>query len=248
MTDRALVIEYERGLVEAAVLASLRGHPAEHAFLIERDCLYEIADPEARDDAFESLHRVWFEGLGLDQPLLVVLAEHPEIAARCGRCIVSRTLVAREESADLLVAPPATPTILVRVRTERLSVPDCVLTFLRHELLHVADMLDPAFAYEPRLPSSAGGPLGDRLLAERYRVLWDAFVDGRLARAGHAPRAVRAGRFEEFVRAFPELGDDGPAVFERFFDATCCTHGDLVALGRRTSGGPPPAPIVAPGY
>jgi hypothetical protein len=232
-SEEALAVEYERGLVEATVLAALRGHPAEPAFLAERARLYEIADAEAREEAFASIHRLWFVGLALDQPLLVALAEHPGIAARCRRCIVSRTLVAREESADLLVAPPAPPTVLVRVRAERLSAPDRVLAFLRHELLHIADMLDPAFAYEPR-PPRAEGPLQERGNTERYRVLWDAFVDGRLTRAGHLEAAARAVRREDFARAFPELGAGTEAAFARFFAATALTHADLVAFaGRR---------------
>ncbi len=239
-------VDYERALVEAAVLAWLGGRPEERAFQAERDGVYEIPDPEAREAAFAALHGAWFERLRLDRPLPKALAERPEIAGRCARCIVARVMAARDESADLLVAPPALPTLLVRVRAATLCVPERWERLLRHELLHVADMLDPTFDYAPRLPSSPEGPAHDRRLAERYRVLWDAYVDGRLARAGWAPAQAREARLEEFARAFPELGDRAAAAFERFFDAARRTHADLVAFAQSAGAGQPVAFSAAP--
>jgi hypothetical protein len=235
-------VDYERALVEAAVLAWLSGRPEEEgAFRAERDCVYEIPDPEAREAAFAALHGAWFERLGLDRALQKALAERPEIAGRCARCIVARVVAARDESADLLVAPPALPTLLVRVRAATLCVPERWERLLRHELLHVADMLDPTFDYAPRLPPSPVGPAHDRRLAERYRVLWDAFVDGRLARAGQAPAEAREERLSDFARAFPELGDRVPAAFEAFFDAERCTHAGLVAFAQSAGAASPTA-------
>ena len=66
--------------------------------------------------------------------------------------------------------------------------------------------------------------------ADRYRVLWDVFVDGRPARAGLAPAMVREERLAEFARAFPNMGDLTEAAFERFFGAARCTHADLAAF------------------
>lgn len=248
MTASRPVVDYERRLVEAAVLASLGGRAEERLFLGERDRLYEVADPEAREEAFAALHGAWFARLGLGQPAQAALDERPEIEGRSRRCIVARALAARDEAADLLIAPPEPPTILIRVLTGTLCVPDRFRRFLRHELLHIADMLDPGFGYEPRLPGSGGGALRDRALAGRYRVLWDAWVDGRLARIGWAPAAIREERFAEFARAFPELGDRAPEAFDRFFGAARCTHADLVAFAARSSDEAPrsPCPLCGP--
>ncbi len=219
--------EYEPALVEAAVLAALRGHPDEPALHEERDALYGIADPDAREMAFAGLHARWFERVGLGEPLRKALAERPEIAERCGRGIVARAPAARVEGADLLVAPPARPTLLLRLTPETLSARERAVRLLRHELLHVADMLDPGFGYEPRL--GAGAPLLDSGRQERYRVLWDASVEGRLVRSGLAPSTVRAERLREFTRAFPALGLRAAAAFDRFFDGPRCTHAELAA-------------------
>jgi hypothetical protein len=239
VTGAAFSVGWERPLVEAVVLAAVRGRPEEARFLGERERQYEIADPEAREEAFAALHRAWFERLGLDQPLASALAECPGIAGRCGRGIVARAFASADEAADLLVAPPAPPTVLVRVRAATVCVPERFLRLLRPELLHVADMLDPAFGYEPRLPPAEDGLDRGRALADRYRVLWDAFVDGRLLRAGRAPASVRAERRADFARAFGELGAETDAVFARFFSATDLTHVDLVAFARGAGGARP---------
>jgi hypothetical protein len=217
--------EYEPALVEAAVLEALAGRPAERALHAERDPLYAMADPEAREAAFTALHARWFVGLGLDQPLRDALAERPEIGERCGRGIVVRAPAVRAEGADLLVAPPARPTLLVRLTAQRLGARGRALTLLRRELLHVADMLDPDFGYAPRMGAGAPAPGWQ----ERYRVLWDASIEGRLVRSGLAPSTARAERLREFTRAFPALGPRVGAAFARFFDGPRCTHAELVA-------------------
>ena len=227
-----MTIDYEPGLVEAAILVSTGDAPAFHD---ERDPLYAIDDAEAREAAFATLHAGWFERLGLDRALVAALAERPEVGAACARCVVGRAGAVAAEAADLLVAPPARPTLLVRLTPARLAAPERVLTFLRHELLHVADMLDRDFGYEPRLPPTGAGRLLDDRRAERYRVLWDAYVDGRLLAARRALPAVRTERLREFRWAYPELGDRVERAFERFFEARRCTHAELVAFASGAS-------------
>jgi hypothetical protein len=220
-------IDYEPALVEAAVLAARADGRSFHD---ERDPLYGIVDAEARESAFVALHARWFQRLGLDRSLTEALAERPEVAAACARCVVGRAGAAAAEAADLLVAPPGRPTLLVRCTPDRLAARERALAFLRHELLHVADMLDGDFGYEPCLPPAPGARLRDDRRAERYRVLWDAHVDGRLVAEGRAPLSVRLARLQEFRQAFPELDEEAEATFQRFFGARRCTHATLVAL------------------
>ncbi|MBI4635768.1 MAG: hypothetical protein HY727_05410 [Candidatus Rokubacteria bacterium] len=223
-------IEYEPRLVEAAVLASVTGRAEERPFLSERERLFEIADAEAREAAFRDLHARWFERLRLDRPFTVALEELPEIAARCERCLVTRGTTAGDQSADLRVAPGRPPVVLVRVLPETVAASERLLRFLRGELLHVADMLDPRFAYARSLPRAGAGGPEDRLLAERYRALWDAFVDGRLMRLGRAPASVRAENLADFARTFPGLGDRTETEFDQFFGARARTHAELLAF------------------
>jgi hypothetical protein len=108
--------------------------------------------------------------------------------------------------------------------------PEILTPFLRHELLHITDMLDPIFAYEPTLPATEGGPTYDTLITNRYRVLWDVTIDGRMARRGWCDRSIRDRDFRDFLAAFPMLGDGGNEIFQSFFDAAQPRHSELAAF------------------
>jgi hypothetical protein len=81
-------------------------------------------------------------------------------------------------------------------------------------------------------------------LKHRYRALWSAYVDGRLARRGLGRMEARAERFTEFASAFPMLGEETSEAFERFFDGNHLIHDELLsfatnperALGREREG------------
>ena len=231
MIASEIEIAYDPGLVEAAVLAGVAARGVERSFRHERDALYEVADAETREDAFRSLHARWLLRLGLDAPFRQALDELPEIGRRCARCLVARATRASDEAADLRMLPAGPPTILVLIRPETFVAPECLLGFLRRELLHVADMLDPRFGYVPDSLGGGGLPHGT-LLQSRYRTLWDTFVDGRLVRRGHAPDSVRADRLRKFRRVFPAVGDRVDVEFERFFGTDGLRHADLVAFVR----------------
>lgn len=230
-------VEWEPALVEEAVLLALRDHPRERSFRRERDRLYENRDPEAREVAFRDLHARWFDNLDLGLPIAEALREQGVLPARAQGCRVALARSRHEEGAELFVRPagsgrpePEARWIVIRLRPETLGSPDHLLQFLRHELTHIADMLDPRFGYEPRLPSSPAGPAHERLLQERYRVLWDTAIDGRLARLGRAPGSARELRLREFSRTFPMLGEKIEEAFAQFFDATILTHAELVGF------------------
>ena len=58
-------LTYDPGLVDEAVLLSERTAPrdAARAFRRERDRVYDIADPDEREAAFQALHLRWFARL-----------------------------------------------------------------------------------------------------------------------------------------------------------------------------------------
>ncbi len=107
---------------------------------------------------------------------------------------------------------------------------DPLRTFLRHELFHISDMLDPAFAYEPTLPKAEGGPTYDTLIINRYRVLWDVTIAGRMLRRGWCAATVREQQLNDFRIAFPMLDKECEDHFKRFFDAVEPCHKELAAF------------------
>jgi hypothetical protein len=224
-------VSYEAVLVEEAVLRAEGGLGAAEraAFRRERDRLYAVADADEREARFEELHGRWFTRLGLDRPLHTALGERPEITLAVAACRVGRAPSRREETADLLGAPGEPPTLLVGLRPESLSDPGLV-HHLRHELGHVADMLDPAFGYERSLPGTPGGAAFENLLRERYRAVWCASLDGRAARRGHAAGGALAKRRAEFARAFPMLGPEADEALQLWFAEPRPTHAAIVAF------------------
>jgi len=230
-------VEYEPRLIEHAVLLAVSGRDEELEFRARRDRVYEIADPEERERVFRAFHAAWFERLGLDHPVRRALLEEPRIVAETRACVVALAFSKQAEGADLFVAPSDAGgrTVGIRLRPERFTDEDGLLRFLRHELLHIADMLDPGFRYTRDLRGLESDAAYARLIKDRYRVLWGVSVDGRLVRRGVAPVVVRTARLAEFARAFAMLGDQTEEIFKHFFEATSPTHPELAAFALNPS-------------
>jgi len=229
-------------LMEEAVLLAERQAERDvaRAFRRERDRIYEVTEPELREARFRSLHQRWFVGFGLQARVEATVNEYAEFAGRLTGGRIVRAIARSEEGADLLDpvrehASPG-PLLVLRLRPASLVEPDTLQTLLRHELMHVADMLDPTFEYERKLPPADDGPSADNMLRDRYRVVWDVTIDGRLARAGRGSAGTRDARCREFRDAFPVLGDGCRSAFARWWNEPCPTHADLVAFARRPAG------------
>jgi hypothetical protein len=230
-------LTYDPDLVEEAVLLAegQMGRVDARAFRLQRDRIYGVADAEERDRRFRALHDSWFLRVGLHRPVDRAMSERPELADRLAEGRVVRAVTRRQEGADLLdcgVGESKTrPMLVVRLQPATFVAADALLTLLRHELLHISDMLDPAFGYQRALPRSADGPSYDNILRDRYRVLWDVTIDGRLARAGLlSDTRVRVTRQQEFSAVFRMLGDRCHEVFDEWFDRQQPSHASLLAF------------------
>jgi len=259
-SDRSLPVEYGPGLVEEAVLLGARGFREEFEFRCSRDRIYLLPEGEERERRFQEFHSVWFVRMRLGCPITEALEEQPILLQRAGRCCIFPARSGLEEGADLhqwsagkLEGSRPEKTILIRVKPARLLEPSSLQSWLRHELMHVADMLDPAFGYEPECPANDAGPVAINLLRERYRVLWDTWIDGRLFRRGWLPPGGREKRLEEFLATFSALGLNAREKFDDIFRSDAQTHAGLIAFAQssgirsdpaRLSGGrPQPCPL-----
>jgi hypothetical protein len=229
-------ITYADDLVEAAVLLAERTAPVAmtRVFRHARNRLYDVEDVDGRETAFNALHKDWFFKLGLPMPIEQAIAERSDLAARLGHCRVLRAVRPQDEGADLFDRVGAKadrrPLLVIRVRPGLLLDPTSLAGFLRHELMHIADMVDPRFGYSPTLPALDDGPSAANLVRDRYRTLWDVTIDGRLARRGSGSAQIRAQRAREFAVTFRMLGSANEAVFEEWFDRVDPTHEQLVAF------------------
>lgn len=230
-------IDYQPQLIEEAVLLAMRGHEDERLFRRERDQIYERFEAEAREAAFQQVHRSWFEILKLQQPLVECFETWPILREASSRCMVMKARAPKEAGAELYrdsAHANAEQIILIQITPALLTQPSASLAFLRHELLHVVDMLDPHFTYVPDLPKSNAGPAHDQLLQNRYAVLWDIIIDGRLHQRGWLPSSAREKHFANFKRAF--LGEEEKLAhsFANFFDHNSHTHYELLAFAQHS--------------
>jgi len=234
--SQAMLLRYDPRLIEEAVFLALRERPETREFQEQRERVYEVADPQERERFFGELHRSWFARLGLGKVVEQTLHERPQISSSIASCFVGCVAQAKEERAELFVTPDEQlegtthRVVSILLRPESLLQEESLLTFLRHELFHVADMLDPTFAYEPTLPKAEGGPTYDSLIINRYRVLWDVTINGRMVRRGWISDCVRDQQLAEFLQAFPMLEGKGEQLFTLFFDGEQHPHPELAAF------------------
>ncbi len=219
-------IQFDSGLAEESVLLAIPGHPDEARFRQAHDRIYEVAEEEERERQFQRLHRRWFQQLELGHPVVCALEEQPTVIQRTRGCRVLPAIFSRDEGADLFGSIPKR--VVMRLRPSKILDREPLLAFLRHELMHLADMLDPGFGYEPELPQLEATPALDKLIRDRYRVLWDCWIDGRLLRRGWAPPQVRDRRLTELRAPFPMLGQQCEDLFADWFEQPFQTHQALV--------------------
>lgn len=234
--SQALVARYDPKLIEEAVFRAARDNYVAREIGEHRNRIYEVTDPNERERLFHDLYRSWFIRLGLGKVVDQTLREQPIISARVGSCYVVCATQAKEESAELFVVPDRglderqRRTLRILIRPESLLKQSAAILFLRHELFHIADMLDPAFAYEPVLPKTDAGPTYDTLITNRYRVLWDVTINGRMMRRGWISESIREEQLGDFRSVFSMLKEKSGEHFSRFFDGERPTHPELAAF------------------
>lgn len=217
-------VQVEPALLEEAVLQAAAVQTADEAraFRDERDGLYGIEDGDQRESAFRELSGRWSSRWRLTAPLLEALAALPQRPSARPRCLLLAARSDREEGADLHAGMDG-PAVVVRARAVTLADPGRLVALLSREMLHVADLLDPSFGFDPDLAE----PLVRHPAArERYRLLWRATVDGRL---GLDEIALRRRR-EEFAAAFAGDVEQPAELFERLMRGPRPTHGELLRL------------------
>ncbi len=186
------------------------------------EAIYELPEEE-RGEAFTTTYGTLFEEHQLGKPLNPFLAEFP-ILQDLEEVLVFRAVSLREESAEL---SRDRTKMGLKLRAERLQEPGRLAPFLRHELMHISDMLDPAFGYRYE-PSER---IQNHLVPRRYQVLWDTYIDGRLEQRGQEGTTSREERQREFERLFSFLPRrQRVAAFLEIWNAQEMTHTRLLEI------------------
>lgn len=228
-------IQYDPHLVEAAVNWAVRSHPAlEQKLRQALDPLYAEFAPDERDEPFNRSYRDWFVRLGLDQVVTGWIAEFPIISANVDGVVVRIAAKVRLQSAELFVRqrddePGVLRTLILQVCPESLCAPQQFRDTMMRELMHVADMLDPRFGYE--LPVIDQPRAREQLIKDRYRVLWDIWVEKRLFATGRVALCSTRRLKGLLERAFS--GQQGTEdLLARVWNAERICHVDLMQLAQ----------------
>ncbi len=145
---------------------------------------------------------------------------------------VKRAINKVDEGSNVLNRISGRPMIEMRVLASRFCNPEEAQeldAFLIQEFMHAKDMVDPEFDYEDAF--IPGNPSVKNLITARFRLLWNIYVDARLARAGiisTMPREARYREFDNFYRKVPEKQRRG--IFEGIWQTEKFTHEELLSM------------------
>ena len=145
---------------------------------------------------------------------------------------VKRAINKVDEGSNVLNRISGKPMIEMRVLASRFCNPEEAQeldAFLIQEFMHAKDMVDPEFDYEDAF--IPGNPSVKNLITARFRLLWNIYVDSRLARAGiisTMPREARYREFDNFYRKVPEKQRRG--IFEGIWQTDKFTHEELLSM------------------
>jgi len=145
---------------------------------------------------------------------------------------VKRAINKVDEGSNVLNRISGKPMIEMRVLASRFCNPEEAQeldAFLIQEFMHAKDMVDPEFDYEDAF--IPGNPSIKNMITARFRLLWNMYVDSRLARAGiisTMPREARYREFDNFYRKIPEKQRRG--IFEGIWQTDKFTHEELLSM------------------
>ena len=155
-----------------------------------------------------------------------------EFEERIREVTIKRAINKVDEGSNVLNRVSGNPIIEMRVLARRFSNPEEALdldAFLIQEFMHAKDMVDPEFDYEDAF--IPGNPSVKNLITSRFRLLWNMYVDARLARIGVVSVIPKEGRFREFDNFYRKIPDkQRRGIFEGIWMTDKFTHEELLSM------------------
>lgn len=199
------VFEFDPSFVEEAVFLTIASKNDKNldvqSFHREREKLYQDNCAKDRDAAFERLYEKYFDQVGLKSFFTQLVGDFPLLHQTNISLFVKRVWSKKEEVAQLYIQDDF-KTVYIALMARRVLEPDFLSGFLRHELLRVSDMLDPQFQYTPDIDLNGNDELEDNLIRDRFRIIWDMYIDARLRKKGFSTVTPVDAQKEEFRSAF----------------------------------------------
>ncbi len=200
---KKIVLQFDPAFIEEALFLKMRaegGDPAlTSSFHRDREQVYqEHQGDEERDRAFHRLHEDYFVRAGLREVFEKIFLEFPRFGKRDLLIFVKKVFFRKQEESELFVQREV-KTVCIGLQAVRILDRPFLESFLYHEVMHISDMLDPAFQYSPHPDVGGESDIENHCIKERFRILWNFYVDSRLRRRG-LPSFVPEEKYKENVR------------------------------------------------
>lgn len=231
-------IRFEPYFIEEAVflrikqLESLGQKEQVHAFHRQRTHIYDSVGKDDQKQAFQNLNEAFFRDLGLNEGFCGYFQEFPLLQTSDIHVYVKSTYQKRQERSELFVDGSAR-TLILSLRVLQALDPEMLAPFLRHELMHISDMVDPDFQYDSNPTLGGTGQVEEELIRDRFRVLWNLYVSARLVGRGQTPFIPFNNLKGEFEKTFSHIDEnEKAAVVKNFIGQKKWTQGELLQLAR----------------
>lgn len=197
------------------------------------DPIYETQTPEGRSKAFQVVFQKLFAAWRLGALFEEAVAEFP-LFEEVELVFFKMTVYTKNAGADLMAKDRAVgpKVVMTQVLAQHCDDDAGMRKFLRHEFMHVSDILDEAFRYEEAL---VGGVPRENWVLDRYKLLWDIYIDGRLCDRAESPENGAAGHKDDFDRLYAKIPEQHrQTAFDWFSNARDLTHADILELAKDT--------------
>ena len=236
-------IEYDPKLTEAVVMQEISKKERDGDLSLQEeyhsigDTFYDLP-AEEREEEFEKLHNSLFLKLGYEEVIKDALKEFSSLEEKVGYVNISKSDFGEEanlmrKGLDDVGAIHELPLhrIRIKIRPEMfLEVPQ-LRKVLRHELMHIMDIMDDTYGYETKI--DAANPTEEIFIRDRYRVIWDIYIDSRLTKGGKETVIDKDKRFLEFSSLYQKIPySQRVAVFEGLWATERMTHREILDMAR----------------
>jgi hypothetical protein len=194
----------------------------------KRDAIYD-SEQEKRSKKFKALDKDFFNRLGYDRYVADMFDEYPDIKEIVEEVHVRRATTRQNEGSNVVDEGKK---VIIRLYPELFIEGKEMCRVMRHELMHVSDMMDEKFGY--RVEDFDCSPMEERIIRDRYRLFWDIYVDGRLENKGVETTASRDDRKKELESFFSKIPEDSrDLIFKKLWDAEVpLTHDRMVEMAK----------------
>ncbi|MCF6151005.1 hypothetical protein KsCSTR_07990 [Candidatus Kuenenia stuttgartiensis] len=231
-------LEFDPGLIEEVVFMAIREKEEQgdtklsEEYHLRVDPIYEDFSLEERPIQFRKVEWDFFHKLGFVALVEKALDEFKELEDLMAGAVIVKAKSKHDEGSDLvsdLNRKNAKKRMKVKLLAERFRDHIFLEKFLRHEIMHILDMLSDAFGY--RSEFLGGNPMEQCIVTERYSTFWDIYVDSRILKDGKETIGSRESRFEEFSALYMGFSEEGKkAIFDVLWNDENLTHGKILEL------------------